>query len=128
MLVEPGEDERLLTWVYRLSLTTAETNGRRLPGKNAKALRLAIEQSEREAKEITEEKAGLAKMKQEQDRTVRRMNGLIVLSDFDSDDGDSDTSSSDDQDPPPSANGYTGANDPRGKGRRGSADLVLVCF
>ena len=52
---EPDADEntRLLAWVYRPSLTTTETGAHRLRRKNAKVLRLAIEQSEREAKEAS---------------------------------------------------------------------------
>ncbi|KAE8771148.1 Phosphorylated carbohydrates phosphatase [Hordeum vulgare] len=57
MLTEPNEDEHLLAWVYRWSLTTAETDARLLRRKNAKALRLVIEQFKREAKELVEEKA-----------------------------------------------------------------------
>ena len=81
-------DGRLLAWVYRHTLMTTETDARRLQRKNTKALRLAIEQSEREAKEAATEKARVARLKREQDRAVRRMKGLIVLSDSDSDDGD----------------------------------------
>ncbi|KAE8817281.1 Phosphorylated carbohydrates phosphatase [Hordeum vulgare] len=113
MLVKPEEDELLLAWVYHESLRTAETNARRLQQKKAKALRLGIEQSEREAKELVKEKARLMKMKREQDRVVRRINGLIVLSDSDSDDGDKDTSS---PDTPPVADDYNYSNDPKGKG------------
>ncbi|KAE8785196.1 Phosphorylated carbohydrates phosphatase [Hordeum vulgare] len=113
MPAEPDKDERLLAWVYLGSLTTAETSVRHLRQKNAKAFQLAIEQSEREAKELAEEKARLAKMKREQDRVVRRMNGLIVFLDSDSDDGNNDTSPFD---PPPATNGYNCADDPQGKG------------
>ena len=91
------------------SLTTAETDARRLGRKNAKALRLAIEQSEREAKEAAAEKVRVARLKREQDRAVRRMKGLIVLE-------DSCTFSSDDQDPPPAADAYSCAGDRKGKG------------
>ncbi|KAE8782064.1 Phosphorylated carbohydrates phosphatase [Hordeum vulgare] len=48
MEAEPDEDVRLVKWVYRRSLTTVEMDARRLRRKNAKALRIAIEQSERE--------------------------------------------------------------------------------
>ena len=89
-------------------------DARHLRRKNVKALRLAIEQSEREAKEAAAEKARVARLKREQDRAVRRMKGLIVLSD--SDDGDSSTSSSDDQDPPPATDAYRYAGDRKGKG------------
>ena len=57
--MELDEDERLLTWVYRRSLTTVETDARRLRWKNTKALRIAIEQFEREAAAA----ARLAKLK-----------------------------------------------------------------
>ncbi|KAE8771547.1 hypothetical protein D1007_56567 [Hordeum vulgare] len=79
------------------------------------ALRIALERSksEREAKEIAEEKARLAKMKPEQDRAVHRMRGPIVLSYSDSDDGGNNTSSFD---PPPAADGYNCASDRKGKG------------
>ena len=104
--------------MYRRSLTTAETAARRLRWKNAKVLRLAIEQSEREAKEAAAEKAQVARLKREQDRAVRRMKGLIVFSDSDSDNSDCDscTSSSDDQDPPPAAEDYNCAGTQKGKG------------
>ncbi|KAE8784252.1 Phosphorylated carbohydrates phosphatase [Hordeum vulgare] len=131
---EPDEDERLLAWMYRRSLTTTETDARRLRRKNAGALRLAIEQSEREANELAKEKARLVKMKREKDMVVHRMNSLIVLSDSDSDDGDNGTSSSDDQDPA-AADGYSCADDPKGKGsaRKWSFDpahlrIVYIVF
>ena len=44
---------------------TAETDAHRLRQKNAKALRLAIEQSERDAKEAAAEKARVARLKRE---------------------------------------------------------------
>ena len=88
MQVESNEDERLLAWVYRRSLMTAETDTRRLRRKNAKALWLVIEQSEWEAKEAVAEAARLAKLKRQQEKAIRRMKGLIILSDCDSDDGD----------------------------------------
>ncbi|KAE8821709.1 Phosphorylated carbohydrates phosphatase [Hordeum vulgare] len=108
--MEPEEDEHLLAWVYHRSLTTAETDTRRLRWKNAKALRLTIEYSEREAKKLEEENAWLTKMKWEHDRDVRRMEGLIILSNSDSD--YSGTSSSD---PPPTTDGYSYAGDPKGQ-------------
>ncbi|KAE8787780.1 Phosphorylated carbohydrates phosphatase [Hordeum vulgare] len=77
MPTEPHEDERLLAWVYRWSLTRAGTNARHLRQKNAKALRLAIEQPEREAKEAAEENVRLVRLKREQDTTVERMRGSL---------------------------------------------------
>ena len=67
-------------------------------------------------KEAAREKAQAAKLKREQDRAVRRMKVLIVLSDSDSDGGDRCTSSSDDQDPPPDADAYSCAGTRKGKG------------
>ena len=67
-----------------------EMDARRLRRKNAKALRIAIEQSERKAAEAAAEAARLAKLKRQQDREVRRLKGLVILSDSDSDDGDDD--------------------------------------
>ncbi|KAE8789955.1 Phosphorylated carbohydrates phosphatase [Hordeum vulgare] len=105
----------ILAWVYGWSLATAETEARRLRRKNAMVLRLAIEQSEYERKELTKETVRLAKMKIEQDGTVHRMNGPIVLSDSDFDDDDIGNSSCDDQDPPSAADGYSCTGDPKGK-------------
>ena len=96
MEADLDEDGWLLAWIYRRSLMAAKTDARGLRRKNIKALRLAIEQSERKAKEA----ARVAKLKQEQDRVVRRMKGLIVLE-------DSCTFSSDDQDPPPATDAYS---------------------
>ncbi|KAE8820289.1 Phosphorylated carbohydrates phosphatase [Hordeum vulgare] len=110
MLTKPDEDECLLAWVYHWSLTTAETGARRLQRKNAKALRLAIEQPKREAKEAAMEAA------REKDRAVCRVKGLVVLSDSDDEDSDSCSSSSFDQDPSLAANGYNYAGDRKGKG------------
>ncbi|KAE8812575.1 Phosphorylated carbohydrates phosphatase [Hordeum vulgare] len=123
MLVEPDKEECHLAWVCRRSLAAVETGTRCLRWKNAKALRLAIEQSEREAKEAAKEKARLSWWKREQDRAVRRMKGFIVLSDDDSDDNDNDNSPDDDQDPSPAADGYSCASDLKAKFRRGSGDL-----
>ncbi|KAE8799842.1 Phosphorylated carbohydrates phosphatase [Hordeum vulgare] len=65
MEAEPDKDTRLLEWVYLRALTTAETDAWRLGWKNTKALRIAIEQSEREAAEAAAEAAWLAKLKRE---------------------------------------------------------------
>ena len=116
LTAETDEDERLLAWVYRRSLMTAETSARWLRRKNAKALRLAIEQSKREEKEAAAEKARVVRVEREQDRAVRWMKGFIVHSDSNSDGGDSYTSSSDDQDTPPAADAYRCAGDRKGKG------------
>ena len=63
-------------------LMTAEMNARRLRRKNTKALRLAIEQSEREATKATIEVARVIKLKQQQDRAIQLMKGRIIISDF----------------------------------------------
>ena len=77
MLAVPNEDKRLLTWVNRRSLTTAEMGARRLRRKNAKALRLGLEQS---TSEITERAAIAMKLKRHQYCVIRRSMGYIVSS------------------------------------------------
>ena len=62
----------------------------------------------------------MARLKREQDRAVRRMKGLIVLSDSDSDSDDSCSSSSDDQDPSPAADTYR-----RPEGQRPGEEVVI---
>ena len=115
MLTEPNEDEWLLAWACRRSLATAETNARRLRQKNAMVLRLTIEQSEWEANKAAAEAARVAKLKRQQDKSVRRLKGLVVLSSSDSDSDDGSTSD-DDQDPPPAADAYGYASDRKDKG------------
>ena len=99
---------------HRRSLTTAEMDARRLRRKNAKALRLVIEQSEREALEKAKEAARLAKLRRQQDRGVQRLKGLVIVDSSSSDDHDSSSDESDD--PPPAANGYSYVGDQKGKG------------
>ena len=72
-------------------------------------LRIAIEQSEREA-------ARLAKLKRQQDREVRRLKCLIILSDTSDNNDDRGSSSDDSDDPPPAADAYNCAGDRKGKG------------
>ena len=55
----------MIFWMW-----TAETDARRLRRKNAKALRLAIEQSKREEKEAAAEKARVVRVEREQDEEV----------------------------------------------------------
>ena len=110
----PNEKERLLALVYRWSLTPAETDACRLRRKNLKALRLAIEQNEREAREKAMEAARLAKLRRQQDRAVQRLKGLVIV-DSSSDD-DHGSSSDESDDPPPAADGYSYAGDQKGKG------------
>ena len=58
--MKPEEDKRLLPWIYRWPLTPAETDACRLRRKNLKALRLAIELNELEAREKAMEAAPAA--------------------------------------------------------------------
>ncbi|KAE8792903.1 Phosphorylated carbohydrates phosphatase [Hordeum vulgare] len=96
-------------------MTEADTC--RLRWKNAKALLLTIEQSEREMKDAAEEFYRYAESKRQQDRAAHRLKEVIVLSDFDSDDGDdhSSTSDDDDQDPLPARDAYSRPSDPKCK-------------
>ncbi|KAE8818345.1 Phosphorylated carbohydrates phosphatase [Hordeum vulgare] len=116
MSAKPDEDVRLLAWVYRRSLMMADTDAQRFRQKNAEALRLAIEQSEREAKEVATEAARITKLKRGQDGAVRRRKGLVILCDSDDEDDDNCTSSSHDQDPPQAVDGYSWAAERKGKG------------
>ncbi|KAE8785676.1 Phosphorylated carbohydrates phosphatase [Hordeum vulgare] len=116
MPTDPDEDERLLAWMYCQPLIMAETDARRLRRKNVKALCLAIEQLESEAKEAAAKATRVAKLKRERDRVVRQMKGLIVLSESDEEDGDNCTSDDEDQYPSPTANGYSCIGDRKGKG------------
>ncbi|KAE8792905.1 Bifunctional dihydroflavonol 4-reductase/flavanone 4-reductase [Hordeum vulgare] len=97
-------------------MTEADTC--RLRRKNAKALRLTIEKSERGTKDAAEEVYRYAEPKRQQDRAARPLKELNVLSDFDSDDGDDHSSTSDDgdQDPLPARDAYSRAGDPKCKG------------
>ncbi|KAE8818089.1 hypothetical protein D1007_04193 [Hordeum vulgare] len=58
-----GRGHALLEWVYRWPLTIAGTDARPLQPEERKALRIAIEQSEREVTEVAAEAARLAKLK-----------------------------------------------------------------
>ncbi|KAE8810921.1 Phosphorylated carbohydrates phosphatase [Hordeum vulgare] len=109
------EDARLLGWVYCRSLTTAEAEARMLRWKNANVLWIAIEQSEREAAEAATELSWLVKLKQLYDREVRRLKGLVILSNTSHDDDEHDSSWDDSNDPPPVTSAYTCANDRKGK-------------
>ena len=99
---EHDEDQQLLVWIYR----------RTLCGKNAKALRLAIELSEREALEKAKEAARLAKLRRQQDQVVQHLKGLVIVDSSDDDDSSSDESDA----PPPADDGYNYAGDQKGKG------------
>ena len=80
------------------SLTMTETNVRHLRRKNVKALRLAIELSEREANTDVVAKAEAVYHAKKQDRPLHRLLGLSCSSD--SDLTDDSTSSSNDDTPP----------------------------
>ncbi|KAE8792275.1 Phosphorylated carbohydrates phosphatase [Hordeum vulgare] len=107
MEAEPDEDAGLLEWVYHRSLSAAVMEARWLRRKNVKVLRIAIERSEREV-------AWLAKLKRHQDREVRWLKGLVILSDDDDDDHDSSLDDSDDS--PPAIDSYSCADGSKGKG------------
>ena len=93
MQAEPDEDARSSNGSTTDRLR-AKTGARRLRRKNAKALRIAIEQSERE----TTEAAQLAKLKRQQEMEVRWLKWLVIISDFDSNDGDSFSDDESDED------------------------------
>ncbi|KAE8818803.1 hypothetical protein D1007_03405 [Hordeum vulgare] len=76
----------------------AETDVRRLRRKNADALRLAIQLSEREAAKEIVAKAKVARNVKEHDRLLRRLSGMRCILDEDDDDGDASTFGSDDND------------------------------
>ena len=88
-------------------------DARRLRRKNAKALRLAIEESEREALKKAKEAARLAKFRHQQDPAIQRLKGLISIDS--SSDGDG-SSSDESDDPPPADDRYSYAGDQKGKG------------
>ena len=103
-----------LVSVLRHSLTTAETDTQRLCRKNAKALRLAIELSKREATKEAAAKA--ARHAKEQDRLLRRLSSMSYSSDSDMMDG---STSNSDGDTPPHADAYTEEGHSRADGRKG---------
>lgn len=109
-------DDQLLAAVLRRSLTTVKTDAWRLRSKNAKVLRPAIEQSEREVAEKVVAKAKAARQAKEQARTVCWMAGIIS---FDDDSNVCDGSDvSDDAHPTAAAYtlGYSHTGDRKGKG------------
>lgn len=107
----------------------AETDARRLCRKNARALRLAIEQSECEATADATAKAKAARLDKAWERAVQRMVGDIS-SDNDSDltDGSHDSCSDDDAPPPltPTRRGIAASPTTRGRGRRGNGDFLRL--
>ncbi|KAE8780435.1 hypothetical protein D1007_46455 [Hordeum vulgare] len=78
------------------------------------------EQSKHDAKEVAQEASRVIKLKLQQDMAVRKMKGLVVLSNSDSDsdcnDDQSSTPFGDDLDLPPLADAYSYAGDRKGKG------------
>ncbi|KAE8780436.1 Bifunctional dihydroflavonol 4-reductase/flavanone 4-reductase [Hordeum vulgare] len=97
---------------------------RRLRRKNAKELRLSIEQSECGAKEEATETARLAKLRRQQDWDVPRLNGLVILS-CSSNGDDHDASSDNSHDPPLAAGAYSCVATKSEKGWRGSDEDLL---
>ncbi|KAE8804207.1 Polygalacturonase ADPG1 [Hordeum vulgare] len=89
-------EDVLLVSVLRRSFTPAKTDTHRLRCRNAKALRLAIELSEREANKEAGAKMKAARHAKEQDRLLRTLSGMRCSSDL----TDGSTSSSDDDGPP----------------------------
>lgn len=75
-------DEKLLTYILHRWLTMAEMDVRRLRRKNVKALRLSIEQSEREE---AEKAAKVTLLVKQQNHDIRRMADFIDSSSDDSD-------------------------------------------
>ena len=69
-------EDQLLATVLQCSLVTAGTDARRLHGKNAKALRLAIEQSEHKTTTEAEANAKAMRVAKAQERVVRRMTDI----------------------------------------------------
>ena len=115
-LMDP--EAMLLVSVLRRSLMTAETDARRLRRKNAKALRLAIELSKREANKEAVVKAKATCHAKEHDRLLHRLSGIRCGSDSDPTHGC--TSSSDDgASPHPNAykeEGHSRVDDRNGEG------------
>ncbi|KAE8775172.1 hypothetical protein D1007_52380 [Hordeum vulgare] len=82
----------------------------------SKALRLAIEQSEREAAKAAARAARVAKLKRQQDKVVRQLKGLSILFSSDSFDDDYHNASFDNSDnPPPVVDAYNNVVDRKGK-------------
>lgn len=94
-LVDPNN--QLLAAVLRRSLAMAKTDARLLRHKNAKALRLGIEQLERKTAEKLPAEAKTARLAKEQACAVHRMAGIVS--------SDSDSNNSDDASP--AADTYT---------------------
>jgi hypothetical protein len=94
-------EDTLIASVVRRSLTTAESDAKRLWWKNVKAVRLAIELSEREAST----KAEARRHFEEQERLLRRLAGVQM--DLLDDDGGK-SSFDDNNDDPPAVEDYTG--------------------
>ncbi|KAE8774316.1 hypothetical protein D1007_53342 [Hordeum vulgare] len=117
--------DALLAGVLRCLPTTAKMDARCLRHKSAKALRLAIQFTERET---TEEAAKAARHVKEQEPVLRGLSGMRCSSDEDDIDV-STTSDSDDDDASPHVDAYTeeghsGVDDRKGKGRRGNGDFL----
>lgn len=104
----------LLHDVIRRSFTSVETDARRRRRKNAKALRIGIEKSERLAKQKAAAAAKAARLTKEQARAARRLAGIRFS--FSSDSG----TTTNDDDSPLAADAYAEDynrcfGDPKGK-------------
>lgn len=102
--VDP-EDQVLMT-VLRRSLTSADTDVRWFHCKNAKALWLTIDQSEREAVANVTAKAKASWLAKEHGRAARMIADVVSSYDSDVFDG-SDGSHNSDNDAPPTVDAYT---------------------
>ncbi|KAE8818215.1 hypothetical protein D1007_04093 [Hordeum vulgare] len=92
-------EDALLAGVLRRSLTTTESDARRLRRKNADTLQLAIQLSEREAAKEAATKAKSARHAKEQARLLCRLCGMHCKFVEDGEgDSDASTSGSDDND------------------------------
>ncbi|KAE8775554.1 hypothetical protein D1007_51945 [Hordeum vulgare] len=119
-LVDP--EEALLVGVLCRSLTRTEMDARRLRHKNAEAVQLAIQLSEREATKEAATNAKATHHAKEQDHLLRRLSGMRCSSnEADNDVSITSGSDDDDDDASPHADAYTedghsGVDDQKGKG------------
>lgn len=107
--------------VLRRSLTTTETDARRLRRKNAKVW-LGIEHSEREAAKKAAGEAKAARLTKEHNRVARRFTGFMSSSLY-----DSGMMSTNNDNAPPTADAYVEENDRHSRDRKGlGPDVEMV--
>ncbi|KAE8779032.1 hypothetical protein D1007_47986 [Hordeum vulgare] len=126
---EPVDPEdALLAGVLRRLLRTTETDARRLRRKNAKALRLAIQLSEREAAKEAAAKTKADRHAKEQDRPLHRLSGIRCSSDKDDNDVSTTSGSGDDDGASPHADAYRGGAQRRGRPEeKGCGEEMMIC-